>query len=263
MKKNLLAPLIILVSIGILFLAVFSVAWARGGSHGKSGSSALLIPTVIPDVPIREAVPTVIAVTVTPVATIPLPSPTGAIPSPTVSVPTVTQVIRPTSTPAPMVAAVQERKITSSPVLEIPKIGLSAGIAILGLDEHSLQAVPQDAGMVSLYANGPKPGEKGNAVLAGHNEWQGNPGVFQNLYKLEQNDVIRIKGYNGKIYEYTVTGKNIYDLNSFPTGEIYASQHDFPQLNMVTCHGAFDGSVQTYNQRLVIFSRLTKEENAG
>src|SRR5436190_17454684 len=42
-------------------------------------------------------------------------------------------------------------------------------------------AVPADAGVVAWYEYGPAPGDVGSAVLAGHVDWHGVPGIFFRL----------------------------------------------------------------------------------
>src|SRR5687767_7843896 len=57
--------------------------------------------------------------------------------------------------------------------LMVPALGLNARIAPVGLSQSGEMDVPGSAGEVGWYDLGPRPGERGNAVLIGHNVWEG------------------------------------------------------------------------------------------
>ena len=52
--------------------------------------------------------------------------------------------------------------------LTIPSIGVDAGSEYVGLTADGAMGVPKDPSKAAWYSLGPRPGEPGNAVVAGH-----------------------------------------------------------------------------------------------
>lgn len=123
----------------------------------------------------------------------------------------------------------------SSETLSIPAIGLSAKVVPTGLGTDGLQEVPKND--VGRYKFGPQPGENGNVVLVGH-----TPGIFSNLTEVNPGDKIEIDTLT-----YQVTQKTIYQVDRFPTKQIYGPAEG-KNLILITCHGL--------SHRLVIEAKL-------
>ena len=78
----------------------------------------------------------------------------------------------------------QEDEADLPQTLHIPKINVAAAIEQVGLDTQGRMDVPEDADNVAWYKLGYKPGQKGNAVLAGHYDKEtGEPAVFWDISK--------------------------------------------------------------------------------
>lgn len=141
-------------------------------------------------------------------------------------------------------------------LLSIPKINLTASIVAVGLDSQKRMGVPNNFVDVGWYDLGYKPGEHGSAVLDGHSDdFHGNPAVFYNLDQLQKGDQIYVTDQKGKTYTYIVTDSIVYPQNDLPLQQIFAS-NDKTRLNLITCHGIWDNSIQTYNERTVIYAVL-------
>ncbi len=71
-------------------------------------------------------------------------------------------------------------RIVPNPVkIKVPKIDIEADIESVALDDHGRMDVPQNVLNVAWYNLGVKPGQKGNAVFAGHyDKPDGSPAVF-------------------------------------------------------------------------------------
>ena len=119
--------------------------------------------------------------------------------------------------------------------------------------------VPKAAANVAWYQFGPKPGEIGNAVIAGHLDWYDGPAVFYKLNELQEGDTIVVTDDNGQEYRFTITKKATYPLDLFPMDEVFGS-HEKPRLNLITCDGAFDENSKNYSHRVVIYAELDQEE---
>ena len=168
-----------------------------------------------------------------------------------------TPTISPTSTPKPTPIKQPLQKFYPPKLLSIPKIGLSTNVVSVGLDSTNAMDVPNNFVDVGWYNLGAMPGQFGSTVLDGHSDdFHGNPAVFYYLDTLQKGDQIYVTDQNGKQYTYTVTDNVVYPENALPLQYIFAS-NDAVRLNLITCHGQWDNSIQTYNQRTVIYSVLT------
>lgn len=140
--------------------------------------------------------------------------------------------------------------------LEIPNIDVSTEVEYVGLDSKRNMDVPKDAANVGWYNLGPKPGELGSAVMAGHlDDPNGNPAVFWDLKKLQKGDEIKISDENGNINTFKVSRIETYPFNEFPLQEVFADISG-KYLNLITCEGEFDKATKNYSERTVVYSEL-------
>lgn len=139
----------------------------------------------------------------------------------------------------------------------IPKLDIeNAKVESVGLDKEGKMDIPKADQNVAWYNLGAKPGERGNAVLAGHLDTKtGAPAVFYNISKLVKGDELKIKAKDGKEYIYEVTDIVTYELTEFPLVEVFGAG-DKPRLNLITCEGNYDKSSKLYSHRLVVYSEL-------
>lgn len=165
--------------------------------------------------------------------------------------------------PSPSATITREFKIEPySEVLapssfSIPKLGVkSVMVESVGLDGQNKMDIPKDEENVAWYNLGAKPGEVGNAVLAGHYDKKtGEPAVFYDLSKLEPGDELVVMDKGNTEYIYKVTKKVSYELDEFPLQEVFGTSHE-PRLNLITCEGTYDKSSKLYSHRLVVYSEL-------
>ena len=145
---------------------------------------------------------------------------------------------------------------TDLPVyLRIPSINVNSEIYYVGLaSDGSMDIKMGDLLRVAWYKLGPRPGEVGSAVIAGHYGWIGTQGsVFNNLHNLKPGDNVLVIGSRGNTTAFTVkkTKQYSYDANSF---EVFKSNDNRSHLNLVTCYGTWIESKHTYSNRLVVFT---------
>jgi LPXTG-site transpeptidase (sortase) family protein len=177
------------------------------------------------------------------------------IPSPTPIESRSTPTTEPHSTPQPTPMYYAPR------LLSIPKIGLRANVVSVGLDSDNDMDVPNNFVDTGWYNLGSMPGQLGSTVLDGHSDdFHGNPAVFYYLDTLQKGDQIIVTDQSGKQFTYTVTDNEVYPVDSLPLRQIFASS-DAIRLNLITCHGQWDSSIQTYNQRTVIYSVLSESSS--
>lgn len=140
--------------------------------------------------------------------------------------------------------------------LIIPAISVDANIQNLGVTPNGEMEVPGNIIEVGWFKLGPRPGEKGSAVIAGHLNGENNKaGVFLNLDKLEAGDKLYIKDDNGASIVFVVREKRVYD--SGYADDVF-SRSDGAYLNLVTCDGVWNEAKKNYSKRLVVLADLEK-----
>ena len=166
-----------------------------------------------------------------------------------------------TTSAAPLtsLAPVQSAPVVpSAPVkIEIPAIGVSGGLVDLHLNPDGILEVPKDYQQVGWYADGAVPGDTNYppTIIAGHVDSYQGPAVFYDLRKLKADDKVRVTQADGKIAVYTVYATAEYPKTKFPADTVYAKRAE-SELVLITCTGAFDQSLRSYDDNLVVSARL-------
>lgn len=136
--------------------------------------------------------------------------------------------------------------------LTIPEINVNAAIQYVGVTQAGAMEVPNNAVDVGWFKLGPRPGEKGSAVIAGHFDGKsGEAGVFINLYKLKKGDKLYIKNDKGISITFVVRESRTYDPGY--ADDVFSASGS-AHLNLITCDGVWDGAKKSYSKRLVVFS---------
>jgi len=158
--------------------------------------------------------------------------------------------------------AIESSTITSTTVLSapqprrliIPAIAVEAPITAVGLEPSGIMASPDEAQIVGWYELGPRPGDRSNAVLAGHLDWKGEIGAFNRLDELKAGDILDVQSEDGTRYRYLVEQIQTYETASAPVAEIFGPTAG-PELTLITCAGSYNPVQQLYRDRLVIRAR--------
>lgn len=136
----------------------------------------------------------------------------------------------------------------------IKSLGINTNIESVALTSTGAMDVPKDPDKVAWYNLGPRPGEQGSAVIAGHlDKATGAPAVFWNISQMQKGDEIEIVDEKGKSYKYIVEKTASYDYASFPLQMVFATT-DKKRLNLITCAGTWDTNKKIYSKRFVVFA---------
>ena len=138
--------------------------------------------------------------------------------------------------------------------LNIPSINIDTPIEYVGLTSDGAMGAPKERANVAWFDLGPRPGESGSAVISGHygrQNWKGS--VFDDLHKLRKGDKIYIEDFNGQVVSFEVRENRRYDPNEDAL-EVFGSSDGKSHLNLITCEGVWDESIQQYPKRLVVFT---------
>lgn len=139
--------------------------------------------------------------------------------------------------------------------LKIPSINVDAAVEYVGLAPDGTMDVPKNPDDVAWFEFGPRPGNNGSAVIAGHyGVWKNKKSsVFDNLYKLRKGDKLYIEDDKGMIISFVVRESRRYDPEA-DASDVFSSNDGKPHLNLITCEGVWDKVSKSYSQRLVIFT---------
>jgi sortase (surface protein transpeptidase) len=173
----------------------------------------------------------------------------AAAPPPPAEAATVAAVPAPATAPPTVLAA-------SPPVrVQIPAIGVDSELIELGLQDDGTLEVPPTGFPAGWFTDAPTPGERGPAVIAGHVDWGGSPGVFYDLRHVVAGDEISVLRADGSTAVFRVAEVGQYDKDSFPTAAVYGDL-DHAGLRVITCGGAFDQAARSYVDNTVVFADL-------
>ncbi len=138
--------------------------------------------------------------------------------------------------------------------LKIPSLNVDTAVEQVGIASDGAMDVPKEPNEVAWFNLGPRPGEIGSAVIAGHSGYKDNrPAVFDNLSKLQKGDKIYTEDEKGAIATFVVRDFKDYDPKANAV-DVFGSGDGIAHLNLVTCSGIWNKIDKTHSDRLVIFS---------
>ncbi len=144
----------------------------------------------------------------------------------------------------------------SAPVrVQIPAIGVDSALMQLGLQVDGSLQVPPSGFPAGWYTGAPTPGELGPAILAGHVDWGGQPGVFYRLRDLQPGAEVTVSRQDGSATVFRVAQVKQYPKDAFPTDAVYGDL-DHPGLRLITCGGSFDRDTRNYDDNIIAFADL-------
>jgi LPXTG-site transpeptidase (sortase) family protein len=161
-----------------------------------------------------------------------------------------------TETPAKQVVHETQPPVTIQVPLKltIDSLAIDAVINPVGLTPEGDMDIDENPAQTAWYKLGPKPGEQGSAVIAGHYGWKnGIPSVFNDLNKLIKGDEISIYDKYGQTKTFVVSKTAVYAPDQ-DASNVFRSNDGKAHLNLVTCQGSWNASAHTYSERLIIFS---------
>ncbi|MHC1561084.1 class F sortase [Actinomycetospora sp. C-140] len=152
--------------------------------------------------------------------------------------------------PAPLAAATPTH-------VSVPSISADSNLVATGLQsDGSLEVPPVSQPMQASWFNGsPTPGEVGPAVILGHVNGGGQPGIFANLSKVVAGEQILVDRADGQRAVFQVSRVDTIPKASFPTDQVY---NDTPnsQLRLITCGGDYDRANRNYLSNVIVYADL-------
>jgi LPXTG-site transpeptidase (sortase) family protein len=170
--------------------------------------------------------------------------------------------------------AIQIPDTTDTPVapaaspaeIDVPAIKAHSTLIPLGLvDPNTKQPVangvlevpdvkhPEQAG---YFKDGVMPcGSPGPAVVVGHVDGAGRPGVFVDLKNLKEGDTVTVTMSDGKQCAYKIYQVMHVSKTSFPTARVYGNTEE-PEIRLITCGDKFVGGALGYANNIIAFGRI-------
>ena len=146
----------------------------------------------------------------------------------------------------------------STPVrVQVPAIDVDSELMDLGLRDDGTLEVPPEGFPAGWFTGAPTPGELGPAIIAGHVDWGGEPGVFYDLRELLPGDEITVTREDVSVAVFRVTSVEQFPKDQFPTDLVYGDI-DHAGLRLITCGGSFDPQARSYVDNLVAFAELVR-----
>lgn len=137
--------------------------------------------------------------------------------------------------------------------LRIPRIRVDAAISGVAFTPQGGMDIPDSALEAGWFTPGVRPGDLGNAVIAGHLDTAlSTPGIFWDLHRLKPGDEIQVETDQKEVLTFIVERMELYPYDNAPMTEIFGSSTG-SKLNLVTCSGQWNK--QTYSERLVVFTK--------
>lgn len=159
-------------------------------------------------------------------------------------------------TGVPTTTSTQQPAASVEPTeISIPKLGVTSSLIGLGLNaDQTVQVPPVEAPMqAGWFTGGPPPGATGPAVILGHVNGAGRPGVFARLHELAAGDEVLVGRADGSTVRFVVHRVERVSKKDFPTEAVYGDTAG-PELRLITCGGEFDRTARSYRDNVIIYA---------
>jgi hypothetical protein len=137
--------------------------------------------------------------------------------------------------------------------LRIPAAGVDTSLLQLGRAADGSVEVPADFGVAGWFAEGPRPGQPGPAVILGHVDSRTGPAVFSRVEALPSGAQVLVDRADGSTVAFRVRGTQHVAKVAFPTEQVYGPTLE-PSLRLVTCGGSFDRATESYRDNVIVYA---------
>jgi sortase (surface protein transpeptidase) len=153
------------------------------------------------------------------------------------------------------VAATAAAQVGAPLRVSVPRLKIDSALQSLALQPDGTLASPSQWQIAGWYAAGPRPGQLGPAVIAGHVDSTAGPAVFYQLPRAQVGDDVVVTDNLGTARHFTVIEIDQYPKDKFPSQAVYGPAA-VPTLRLITCYGVFDEASHSYRDNLVVTAVL-------
>jgi LPXTG-site transpeptidase (sortase) family protein len=142
--------------------------------------------------------------------------------------------------------------------LKIPELNIEARIMAVGLTKDHAIGTPSDVYDTAWYDQSSLPGQPGVTLIDGHVSSWTTDGVFYHLNLLTAGDKITIQLGDNTSLNYTVVKTQIYSNNDVDMNALLSPiTQGVSGLNLITCDGKVIKGTNEFNQRVVVYAKLS------
>lgn len=142
-------------------------------------------------------------------------------------------------------------------IISIPSLGVKARVLSLGVDGSNRMETPKGIFDAGWYNGSAKPGESGATLISGHVSGPTMHGVFYDIKKLKDGDVISIEKGNSTKTEYVVKKIDKINADKVDMAKLLVSVDPSKSgLNLITCGGKFDPATNHFEDRTLVYAVL-------
>ena len=128
----------------------------------------------------------------------------------------------------------------------------------VGIDQNNQIAVPNNTHIVGWFVDSVRPGERGLSIMDGHIDLRPNSAdaAFQNLNQITAGAEVRVIFGDDSEKRFRVIQVQDVSLED-AGGALFSSLPGVKnQLNLITCSGVYDESVETFSNRVIVSTEL-------
>ena len=152
--------------------------------------------------------------------------------------------------------AARDHQTVAVPVaVDVPSLGITDALETLHRRPDGTIDVPSWH-VAGWWAEGPKPGQPGPAVILGHVDSRHGPDVFYRLDQVQPGHEIVVTRADRTTVRFTVDRVERVPKESFPTEKVFAPSLT-AGLRLVTCGGEFDRAAGHYEDNVIVFASLS------
>lgn len=158
------------------------------------------------------------------------------------------------SRPEPMRTAVpNDARVARPTAVALPALDIRSTLDRLRVDGDGALQSPPRWQVAGWFVQGPRPGERGPAVVAGHVDSPDGPAVFARLSEVAVGDTVVVTRADGSTATFRVDRTELVPQDAFPTEDVYGPTPD-AQLRLITCDGPYVESQGGYQDNLVVYA---------
>lgn len=143
--------------------------------------------------------------------------------------------------------------------VSVPRLKVNAQVEAVGLGKDGSVETPSldTPQLTGWYDKGPTPGQMGPAVILGHIDTaKTGPAVFFKLKNLKPGDKVTVTRKDGSQADFKVQKLEDVSKEQFPSQQVYGDLK-YAGLRLITCGGAFNRSLGSYEDNTIVFAKLT------
>lgn len=166
--------------------------------------------------------------------------------------------VEPTVPPLPEPSPAPADVVLEPARIDIPKIGAGSTLVPTGKDASGGWEIPplSQPQQASWFEPGPEPGEVGRpAVVLGHVNGSGRPGVFARLHELAPGDEVVVTDAAGRTRVFAVTRVQQEPKSGFPRDEALGATTE-PEIRIITCGGELQRTERggRYTDNVIVYA---------